>query len=156
MHRLLCDARLLQLLLVLLVFLQTSFQEVTLERMTTTRATTMMKTPSLEGFLKEEATEAEVVEEVEEMEVEVEEMEVEVEAKRAKEEEEEEMNTTVLVEVVGAEEEGAKVEVEKAAIRLEMSWLTGPSPALHLELLGYLALVRAFYTHQPQKRPSRQ
>ena len=103
----------------------------------------MMKTP-MEGL------QGKVVEEVEEVAV----VETKAEAKRVMEAEE--MNTTVLVEVVGAEEEGAKVEVEKVAIRLELSCLTGPSPALHLELLGYLGSVRAFYTHQPQKRPSRQ
>ena len=102
----------------------------------------MMMTLSLEG-LQGKVVEVVVV------------VETKAEAKRVMEEEAEEMNTTVLVEVVGAEE-GAKVEAEKVAIQLELSCLTGQSPALHLELLGYLALVRAFYTHQPQKRPSRQ
>ena len=113
-----------------------------MERTTTTM--TMMMTMMMMMMMQGK------VEEVEEVEV----VETKAEAKRVMEAEE--MNTTVLVEVVGAEEEGAKVEVEKVAIRLELSCLTGPSPALHLELLGYLVLVRAFYTHQPQKRPSRQ
>ena len=116
----LCDARLLQLLPAVLVFLQTSFQEVTLERTTTTRAMTMMKTPSSEGFPKEEE------------EAEVEEKTAEVETKV----EEERKNRMVLEEVVGAEEEGAKAELEGAAPSLELSCLAGPSPALRLDLLG--------------------
>ena len=120
MRRLLRDARLLQLLPAVLVFLRTFFQEVTLERTTTTtRAMTMMKTPSSEGFPKEEE------------EAEVEEKAAEVETKV----EEKRKNRTVLEEVVGAEEEGAKAELEGAVPSLELSCLAGPSPALRLDLL---------------------
>ena len=60
----------------------------------------------------------------------------ETKAEAKKKEEEEETNSTVLVEVVGAEEEEAKVELEGAAPSLELSCLAGQSPALRLDLLG--------------------